>query len=521
MHRCARRDAVVDEDDGPSPELGRRPAAAIGGFPPCKLGALTVAHGLERGFVAGEPVEEVIVVYGDAAERYGADGELGIERRAELAHDEHVERRAEHCCHFGGDRHAATRQPEDDDVALETLATQALGQLPAGLDAVAETRTAAPVKHVDSLTVYFALAGRTAIAAGTYSFENRVHGSTNNGAASRPPADSAAIVADLRRPGAWPGEGRIEVVETHFAWVFLGERHAYKLKKPLRFHQVDFSTLEARREGCELEIELNQRLAAATYIAAVPLYRAAGHFVLEGGDEPVEWLVKMRRLPEERTLEQTARARAERPDELAAVIDKLAAFYAATTRAPWDGAAYVAHLVRQQREWAVSIARAAGRAPTALDALAAAQSRAIEQHEPALAARVEAGRVLDAHGDLRPEHVFLLPDPQIIDCLEFARDLRLLDTAEELAFLDLECERLGRPDLGRSLVEGYRRRLHDAVGPALFGFYRSRRALARALISQWNLVDASTAERARHWRACRDWYLNAGLAAVRGAHGRG
>ena len=111
----------------------------------------------------------------------------------------------------------------------------------------------------------------------------------------------------LRRPGSFPdAPERVEIVETHFAWVFLSRLYVYKLKKPLRFHGFDFTTLEARRANCELEIALNRRLAEPVYIGVVPLGRAGPTLVLESDGAAVDWLVKMHRLPHDRTLEYLA-----------------------------------------------------------------------------------------------------------------------------------------------------------------------------------------------------------------------
>jgi aminoglycoside phosphotransferase family enzyme len=132
-------------------------------------------------------------------------------------------------------------------------------------------------------------------------------------------------------------------------------------------------------------------------------------------------------------------------------------------------------------------------------------------------ARVAAERVVDAHGDLRPEHVFLTPEPQIIDCLEFSAELRLLDSAAETAFLALECERLGHAALAARLIELYRQYGRDDVDADLLGFYRSSQAFVRAKLAAWHLHDELPPATADHWRERTRWYL--GVAASRLARG--
>ena len=119
--------------------------------------------------------------------------------------------------------------------------------------------------------------------------------------------------------------------------------------------------------------------------------------------------------------------------------------------------------------------------------------------------RVTSGRIVEGHGDLRPEHVCVRPAPAIIDCLEFTKELRVVDPADELAFLSLECERLGDARVGRWFLETYRSVTSDEPPPSLLHFYRVYRALRRATLAAWHLDDPSVADpgrfaaRARHY----------------------
>ena len=104
--------------------------------------------------------------------------------------------------------------------------------------------------------------------------------------------------------------------------------------------------------------------------------------------------------------------------------------------------------------------------------------------------RALTGKIVEGHGDLRPEHVFMGPPLCIIDCLEFARALRLVDPADEVGFLALECERLGAPDAGALLLRTYAEMSGDAPAPALVHFYQSYRAGTRARIAIRHLAEA-------------------------------
>jgi aminoglycoside phosphotransferase family enzyme len=339
-------------------------------------------------------------------------------------------------------------------------------------------------------------------------------------------AELRAKVDCLSRPETYPDRPlAVEVIETHFAWVFLAGRFVYKLKKPLHFRDFDLTSLATRRANCELEVVLNRRLAPAVYIGTVPLCADGASLVLRSGGVPVEWLVKMHRLPRDRSLDRLAAADALPDDHLHALMKTLAHFYATAARAPWDGRAYRRALAEEIDGTAEDLAAPAlGLDAAEVREIAANLKRHLTAHADTFHARIANGRVVDAHGDLRPEHVFLTLEPQIIDCLEFSAALRLRDSAAEIGFLALECERLGHAKLARRLVELYRSCGHDDVGTELLGFYRASQAFIRAKLAAWHLHDELAPATAEHWRERARWYLAVAASAAHvtaSAHGRG
>jgi aminoglycoside phosphotransferase family enzyme len=331
-----------------------------------------------------------------------------------------------------------------------------------------------------------------------------------------------AKVDYLSRPGTYPGSPlAVQAIETHFAWVFLAGRFAYKMKKPLKFRELDLTTLATRRSNCELEVALNRRLAPAVYVGTVPLCSLGGRLSLEGPGDPVEWLVKMQKLPRDRALDKLAALGQIDDSQLRALLERLARFYSSAARAPWDGRAYRQAMAQEAERTARELT-----APRLeLDAIrihriCAELERRLDADAPAFHRRIADGRVIDAHGDLRPEHVFLVPTPQIIDCLEFSAELRLLDSAAEIAFLALECERLGHVELGQRLLAHYREQAHDECEPEVIDFYRALRAFVRAKVAAWHLEDDLPADARAHWRALTYWYLDAAASSLHLDHRR-
>ncbi|WP_135467996.1 hypothetical protein [Crenalkalicoccus roseus] len=316
------------------------------------------------------------------------------------------------------------------------------------------------------------------------------------------PDGLAAKVAFLRSPAAYPeAPPAVEARETHMSWVFLTDRFAWKLKKPVRHPFLDYRSLAQRHRFCEEELRLNRRLAPAVYLDLQPLVRRAdGALAIGGEGEVVDWLVRMRRLPEAEMLDTALLRGTAEAARVARAADHLAAFYAA---APPERVAEAEYLGRFARELernrrtlhdgAYGLPHEAPRA--VLDTLDAF----LERERAALLARLRQGRVVEGHGDLRPEHVFLGEPPAVIDCLEFDRALRLLDPFEELAFLDMECALLGGAWAGRLVTERCAAALGECPPERLFAFYTAFRACLRARLSVAHLQEPEPREPGK-WR---------------------
>jgi aminoglycoside phosphotransferase family enzyme len=302
-----------------------------------------------------------------------------------------------------------------------------------------------------------------------------------------------------------------EAIETHFAWVFLVGDRALKLRKPVRRDTMDYGTLAARRTDSEAEVRLNRRLAPDVYLRTVALVvDAAGRLSIGGAGETVDWLVEMRRLDRRWMLD----AALERGDadaaSLARVADLLARFYLAAAPAITEPGLFGQRLHAQ--------VDANQRVLSTLDAdraalLAGRQHSLLNGLGPELDLRVARACIVEAHGDLRPEHILLSDPPAVIDCLEFDRNLRILDRAEELCFLELECACLGHASAGRWLLEECLRRMSDEAPRMLLDFYRGHRSATRAKLYTWRAgePDGGTPEQ---WRTRATQFLAIALDAA-------
>ncbi|MCP8937941.1 hypothetical protein NK718_05390 [Alsobacter sp. SYSU M60028] len=336
------------------------------------------------------------------------------------------------------------------------------------------------------------------------------------GGASGSEADGAlaASVALLSRPETYglPADTPVAVRETRTSFVFLTPTEAYKLKKPIRDALMDFTTLAARRRNAEEETRLNARLAATVYLGVVPLARAAdGGLALGGPGEPVDWLVRMRRLFDDGFLDRALAERRVDRRSIEAAAERLAGFYARQTLVAAAPAEHVAAARRQiLAARAILLHPRFGLSRRRVTRLCGSLLHVARDGGP-LARRLALRPPVEGHGDLRPEHVWLDGAPLAIDCLEFSRPLRLVDPFDELGFLGLECERLGAPWVGPILLDAATRALDDRPTPDILRHYRSFRAVLRAALALRHYLEPPRREPKR-WMAQAKAYLR--LAAA-------
>jgi uncharacterized protein len=312
--------------------------------------------------------------------------------------------------------------------------------------------------------------------------------------------DYQAKVEALQQPELYPEEtDTVETRETHMAWVFLTELHAYKMKKPVRYSFLDFSTLELRKTDCLLEVALNRRLAPDVYHGIVPLVLRGGRLALDVPGEPVEWLVKMRRLPAGKMLDRHVVAD-EDTNGLVATALRLARFYRSQEPVRFGPDEYLERLRRHLEIDTTELIRSGhGLEPDRIHALHLSQLRLLKHHADLFADRARQGRIIEGHGDLRPEHVCLEDPPVIFDCLEFSRDLRTLDPIADLAHLVTECNFLDPRHRADLVFPIYAETTGDAPSPLLVRFHKIERAMLRARLSILHLEELP-AEQWRKWQ---------------------
>ncbi len=313
------------------------------------------------------------------------------------------------------------------------------------------------------------------------------------------------LLAALQQPAAYTHPaGEIVHLETHISHVFLAGDYAYKLKKPVDFGFLDFTTPEKRRAACTEEVRLNARLAPDFYLGVVPVCRSeTGYRVRpEGclpGEAEAEVLVRMRRFPQDGLLDHLAMTGQLAPDIMTDIARQLARFHASAGRGPdidrFGGIDSVRAPVMQNF---VQTRPYIGRTLSA-ETHARLQSWAevfLNTHAGLFARRVQDGRIVDGHGDLHLRNMCKFDGRVLIfDCIEFNPALRAGDVMNDIAFLIMDLDHRALAVHANRFLNEYLEQTRDYAGLKLLDFYRFYRACVRAKVLSFESDGVPPAER--------------------------
>lgn len=329
------------------------------------------------------------------------------------------------------------------------------------------------------------------------------------------------LIEKLSQPAAYthPCPGGVTVRQTHISAVFLAGEFAYKLKKPVNLGFVDFSTLEKREHFCHEEVRLNRRLAPDVYLGVLPITTESGHLRVNGTGTPLDWLVQMRRLPEEATLANRVQEQTVSSEEIERIAALVADFHknAASSEAISAGGRFEVVAENARDNLRASTAQIGTTiSAKVFQTLEMLLEDSLQCWQALITARAARHVPRDTHGDLRLDHVYLFPekppphDVQIIDCVEFSERFRHADPVADMAFLLMDLHAAGRADLAQTLAKTYFARTGDTEGEALLSFYTAYRACIRGKVegikSRESEVPASSRENAAK-TARRDWLV--------------
>ncbi|RUM27849.1 MAG: gluconokinase [Aquifex sp.] len=283
------------------------------------------------------------------------------------------------------------------------------------------------------------------------------------------------------------------VVQTHTSWVLILSDVVYKIKKPVNFGFLDYSTLEKRKEMCYKEVDLNRRLCKWIYLGVVPISEENGEWIVEKDTNVVEYAVKMRKIPEDRVLSN--RLDSSTKEDLIKVALTVADFHQKAKRVDEFGKIEIMkfntdeNFSQTEKYIGITINK------KDYEFIKDKTNRFYEVYKDLFEKRISEGKIRDGHGDIRTEHVaFLEEGICIFDCIEFNDRFRYGDVLNDMCFLSMELKYFGREDLAKAYEEAYREFTKDEDFEIMLPFFKCYRAYVRGKVNSFLLDDPSLKE---------------------------
>lgn len=307
------------------------------------------------------------------------------------------------------------------------------------------------------------------------------------------------MIDHMLNPASYPDPTTaVQHLQTHISHLFLTDRYVYKIKKPVDFGFLDFTSLEKRRFYCHEELRLNRRLSPDIYLDVVALYQTADGLPTFHADGPViEYAVKMRRMPQERMMSRLLEQGEVTEADVDAIARKVALFHGAA--ALGNGIALFGTLEAIRSNWLENLRQTTSYCGRTLTEQQHAQIaelalQRLDQDAALFQRRLQQGFIRECDGDLHTENICLDGQVHIFDCIEFNEKFRYSDTAADVAFLAMDLENHGRRDLAELFVERYELYSGDTGLRQVLPLYLANRAFVRGKVESFRLDDPLIAE---------------------------
>ena len=296
----------------------------------------------------------------------------------------------------------------------------------------------------------------------------------------------------LLDPSTYPHPTKeIAVIQTHISWVFLTGTYAYKVKKPVNFGFLDFSTPAKRSRASIDELRLNRRLAPDLYLDVLYIYKEGGHYQLGTGlnaqDQFIDCALKMIQFDQHDLFDRRLSEHTFNPEWMDQLAAGVADFHLhAETNSyinSFGRPEFLIHHMLENLDMALG-SLPLGKSTSDLQHLREMSNRHFTLLKGKLENRQQLGHIRDCHGDLHLKNITLFNEtPTIFDCIEFSDELRMIDTMNDAAFMVMDCDSIGRSDLGYRFLSRYLERCGDYEGLELLSLFLSYRAGVRGKVA--------------------------------------
>jgi len=315
-------------------------------------------------------------------------------------------------------------------------------------------------------------------------------------------AEFPPLVQAMLNPAFYPHHpGKVEFLQTHISYLFLTGELVYKVKKPVDFGFLDFTTLEKRRYYCQEEVRLNKRFSPDVYLATVPIAVDGDAFRLGDDPEVIEYAVKMRRINEDHMLYRLLEGGKVDAEAMQHIGRHLAKAYAAIPSDEKARAFGTLDVISTNVVENFEQTRRYIGGPLSKETFETIESWSLafmKENTALFEQRVAQGCIKDCHGDLHLQHICVEGENiYIFDCIEFNERFRFGDVASDVAFLAMDLDFNGHSDLARAFVHAYIEASGDATLAQVLVFYKVYRAYVRAKVTSFMLDDAGLDEQTR------------------------
>ncbi|MBN1470787.1 MAG: AAA family ATPase [Syntrophaceae bacterium] len=306
----------------------------------------------------------------------------------------------------------------------------------------------------------------------------------------------------MKQPDFYPHHPReVEFIQTHISYIFIAGDFVYKIKKPLKFDFLDFTSLEKRKHFCEEELKLNRRLAPATYLDVVAISRnSAGHITLDKGTDIIEYAVRMKKLPADRMLRTLLSRGMANEKIMDSLARKIALFHQqARTGKDIDEMGRIENIRHNNEENFdetvnyINITIPEYQYNFIQDYV----HKFLMEKETFFQKRIHDHKIRDCHGDLHLDHICINDDITIFDCIEFNERFRYGDVAEDVAFLTMDIDFNGYPEYAERFVQSYVKYSSDSDMLKLLNFYRCYYAYVRGKVTSLRLSQKEITKKER------------------------
>ncbi|RBP26439.1 hypothetical protein DET50_11820 [Marinobacter pelagius] len=308
------------------------------------------------------------------------------------------------------------------------------------------------------------------------------------------------LIQALQNPALYDHPVRdFQVIETHISQVILTGDYAYKIKKPMDFGFLDFSTLERRKHFCEEELRLNRRLASKLYLEVLPVTGTPEQPVIGGDGEPFEYAIRMRQFDQDQLFDRLQERGQLTPELLTSVARQAAEFHEQLPPVAYDkplGTPEAVYAAMQENFDQIRPLIDDKTLLTQLDNLEAWTEATFERHRELIARRHDNGFVRECHGDLHLANITVYEgEVTVFDCIEFNEPFRWIDVINDLAFLLMDLESRDEAALANRVLNTYLEYRGDFEALPLLPLYKAYRAMVRAKIALFTLGNPDLGEK--------------------------